>query len=451
MKPPTPRRRMKQCFVRLLLAVAIVAMAVPQAGAQQAPRRLGLAEALEIALRENYGLQIATRQVDIARRSNHPSLAGRYPTLDLLLSDNNRLQQIDNPASFINGTFQNIGLNGQVQLNWVLFDGWRVSLTQERLQQLQFLAEGSEQVAIQNTVQAVILTYYTAQFERQRLLTLEEAVRVSEQRLRTEDDRRSLGAGTGFDLEQARANYYNDRRNAQIQQQNHRQAVLALHELLNLDATQLVELTDPLPDPPAPPPHPPQAQRERLRTRNPHRRNEYINYEILKRDYDLARAVRLPSVNLNAGTGYTLSRIKINDFEPRTGTTIDYFANFTLSWRLFQGGAIRRQIENSAVQQEIGRLSIDRARQGLEVRLETAWQDYLTRFEAWKLSQQALAAQRRVLETAAERLRVGTITTLDFRNFQLQAIQAEFALIEAQHRLALADVELLRLTGGIVR
>ncbi len=422
-----------------------------RAAAQLAPRPLGLAEALQIALRENYGLQIAARQVDIARRSNHPSLAGRYPTLELLLADNNRLQQIDNPASFINGTFQNIGLNGQVQLNWVLFDGWRVSLTQDRLQQLQFLAEGSEQIAIQNTVQAVLQAYYTAQLERQRLLTLEEAVRLSEQRLRIEEDRRSLGAGTGFDLEQARANYYNDRRNAQIQQQNYRQALLALHELLNLDPTQALELTDPLPEPPPAPEYEPEALRERLRSRNPDLRNEYINYEILKRDYELARSQQLPTVSLNLGSGYTLSRIKLNDFEPATGRTADYFANFTLSWRLFQGGAIRRQIENSAVQQQIGRLSVDRARLGLEIRLETAWQDYLTRFEAWKLAQLALTAQRRVLETAAERLRLGTITTLDFRNFQLQTIQSEFALLEAQHRLVLADVELLRLTGGIVR
>lgn len=437
---------------RILIITAIVALSgIALVSNAQSGRIISLSEAIRIALAENYGVQIARLQSDIAKRNNSSSFSGRYPTLDLILADNNRLQEIDNPASFVNGTFQNIGVSGQLTLNWILFDGFRVRITEERLRQMQFIAEGSEAIVLQNTIQAVMQSYYTALLERERLRTLREAERLSADRLRVEEDRKNLGAGTSFELEQARANLANDRRNVANQNQNYRQVVLSLQELLNIQPNILIELGDALPQPPAAPAYEIEALRERLAGRNPDLRNEYINYEILKRDYDLAKSEQLPSVNLNAGSGYTLNRIKLNSFEPRTGTTIDFFASFTLNWRILQGGAIRKQIENAAVQEQIGLISIERARNALGTRLETSWQDYLTRFESWKASQEALQANRRVLEIAGERLRQGTITTLDFRNFQLQSIQSEFAVLESQHRLLMAEVELLRLTGGIMR
>lgn len=437
---------------RILIITAIVALSgIALVSNAQSGRIISLSEAIRIALAENYGVQIARLQSDIAKRNNSSSFSARYPTLDLILADNNRLQEIDNPASFVNGTFQNIGVSGQLTLNWILFDGFRVRITEDRLKQMQFLAEGSEAIVLQNTIQAVMQSYYTALLERERLRALREAERLSEDRLRVEEDRKNLGAGTSFELEQARANLANDRRNVANQNQNYRQVLLSLQELLNIQPNIPIELNDALPQPPASPAYEIEALRERLAGRNPDLRNEYINYEILKRDYDLAKSEQLPAVNLNAGSGYTLNRIKLNSFEPRTGTTIDFFASFTLNWRILQGGAIRKQIENAAVQEQIGLLSIERARNALQTRLETSWQDYLTRFESWKASQEALQANRRVLEIAGERLRQGTITTLDFRNFQLQSIQSEFAALESQHRLLMAEVELLRLTGGIMR
>ena len=62
---------------------------------------LGLADAIAVALEQNYQIRIADQNADIAERNNDWAVAGRFPSLDALLGFNNGYTNINNPASFL--------------------------------------------------------------------------------------------------------------------------------------------------------------------------------------------------------------------------------------------------------------------------------------------------------------------------------------------------------------
>ena len=50
---------------------------------------LSLAQAIEIGLKNNFQIQIADRNIEIAQRNNTWQATGRYPTINLNVASNN--------------------------------------------------------------------------------------------------------------------------------------------------------------------------------------------------------------------------------------------------------------------------------------------------------------------------------------------------------------------------
>jgi len=94
--------------------------------------------------------------------------------------------------------------------------------------------------------------------------------------------------------------------------------------------------------------------------------NQYINQEILQKEISIEKSRLYPSLSLNAGADFATSRLKYQDIDAYKGNSFDYYANFTLSFNLYNGGNTRRAIETAEISQRIGDIETKQLEQTLD-------------------------------------------------------------------------------------
>lgn len=419
-----------------------------------AAQPLSLADALQSALQNNYEIKISRLQQDIAQRNNSMGAAGFYPSLSLTGTQGNNYTDPDNPATFLNFPYRNITFDAAIEMNWVLFNGFRVWLTRSKLSLLEEQSAGNTAVVIENTIQAVLLAYYRAQVEREKLQVQREVCKLSKARYDLALLKKELGAAGTFEELQFKTAYFADSSDLLLQELVLQSALTELKLLMAAPDTADFSLSDTLDR------HAPeldyQSLREAMRAGNNTLKNQYVNYEIFKKDVALQKALLYPTAAASLGARQSFNNFKniegisTERFPSSTGSTRNYYANFSLTFNLFNGGNILRAIRNTKVQAEIASINISDAAHVLDNRLRLHYDRYAAQRTLVLVSETNVQAARINLHLAEDRLKNGTITSLDYRALQTQYLSASIRLLEAVYSLKETETELLRLSGGII-
>jgi outer membrane protein TolC len=439
----------KVSFKKLTSILAIVVLTLFSFQSLFAQQSLSLSDAIQRALKNNYQIQIASINSKIADNNNSWAAAGALPSLNLNLADNNRLQKIDNPASFINGDVRTIGISGQVEMQWVLFNGFKTFINKSRLDALQEQTEGKELIVIQNTIQAVILAYYDALVEQEKLKSLESTMKLSDDRYNYIKSKREMGAAATFDVLQTEIAYQNDRQNYLLQDLNFKNTQRQLALLLGDDVSSSYVLTDELKIEKKDFSY--EVLKQQLDTGNTQLKNEYINQVILRKQFESERSNMMPRLALNMGTTQLQTNFKLNDLPERKGSQVEYYANFSLSFNLFNAGNVRRNMKNAQLQAQIGQVTLSEMKQTLNNRLATELDMYNMRKNLLELADNIQANSKLNLSIAEEKFKNGTLTSFEFRDIQLNALRAEINRLDALYNLIASETELMRLTGAIMK
>ena len=148
-----------------------------------AQEKLSLSDAIERGLANNFDILLEKKRIDIAKTNNNWGEAGRFPTIDLSIGQNNSVRSIgNNPAAFITGDIITQSLDPRVDLNWTLFNGFKAKMSKNRFENLQKESEGNASIIIENTVQNLILAYYSAALEQKRIAVLAKTLTLSRDR-----------------------------------------------------------------------------------------------------------------------------------------------------------------------------------------------------------------------------------------------------------------------------
>ena len=193
-------------------------------------------------------------------------------------------------------------------------------------------------------------------------------------------------------------------------------------------------------------------ERKMLST-NSNLRNQYVTNHILRQDIRLARANLYPTVGLTGGVTFGAGRIERSfGAEPiQTFSAFDFTAGLSISFNLFNGGNVRRQIENARINERIGQVQENQLKETLANDLQVAFDNYTVRREILSIQNAAIDNARTNLNLAQERLGNGLINSLDFRTIQNQYRNAQLSRIQALFNLIDSETELIRLTGGLIQ
>ncbi len=418
--------------------------------------KLSLGEAIETGLANNYDIKIEAKNIEAARNNNTIGEAGFLPTLSLSLNQSSTVTNIDNPTAFVGGDIINVGISPSVALNWTLFDGFRARMTKSRLENLQRDTEGNAAIVVQNTIQAIIQGYYSAVLEKERLSVFERSLALSREKFDYVKLKKELGSAVTTDLLLEESNFLNDSSAYVNQLLTYRGALRALNTLLAeddintdydfTDALTLVDVNYQLPE-----------LYERMTRDNVNLQRQYILQKVLQNATNISRANMYPRIDLRLDLSDNISSQDVSGSTlrdapqvPVTGTTIRYGANFTVTFNLFDGGRIKRAIQNAVIQEEVGAIRIESLQLSLKRDLEASMDLYNTRRLLRGIATRTKESAELNLSISEERYRNGTINSFDYRTVQNTFINAALNELQAVYNLIDANTQILRLSGGLV-
>ncbi|WP_375561420.1 TolC family protein [Bernardetia sp. OM2101] len=421
---------------------------------------LTLQEAIAQSLKNNYGILIERQRIEQATLNNNWGETGRFPTINLLLQQNNGVNNIDNPASFLSGNVINNSIQPALNVNWVIFNGFRTKIAKHRLEQLQEESEGNAEIVIQNAIQAVILGYYRVILEKERIDVLKKVLNYSRDRNKYSDVQIELGTATTAETLLTKTNFLTDSINLINQELVYRNAVRDLNVLMGeKEVDKVYEINEKL-QAPAETYQFDDLEKQMLEA-NPDLNRLLISQAILHDATLLNQAAIMPQLSLSAGNSYNYNRQDLSQAtfsgdraaptEPINATTTNYFLNFNLSFTLFNGGQLKRAVQRAKISENIGSLSIDQNKLTLSRDLARAFDLYNVRRQLLALSTESKNVSEQNLQILEERYNSGLINSFDYRQIQNAFQNAAFNELQATYNLIDANTTLIRLTGGLTK
>lgn len=408
---------------------------------------LTLDQAVQIGLENNFQIQLSRIDKDIAMTNNTWGEAGRYPTITLNGSNPNSILDRNNPTSFVNGILRSTSLNGTLNAGWTIFGGFEVNLTKERLDLLQQQSEGLEALVVENTVQAIILAYRKVILENEKLQVYKELMSISRDRLTYAQFKNESGLSSSFDVRQFNNAYLEDSASFVTQALNLRNAKRNLNLLLARDINLEIECSDSLSvtlkqintD----------SIRKKLTSNNEQLKLEFLNLELLKNSNQLSKSSLYPTLSVNVGSTSSTSSFNLEGQGSGRGSSQEYYANFTLSYTLFNGGKIKRGIKTTSYQIESGQIKTEELKLSLDNELISEVDLYNTRSTILMMKQRQEEFTNKNLDLAKEKVKSGLISSFEFRDFQISHTRNRLNTIEAVFELSSSETEIQRLTGQL--
>ncbi len=440
---------MKMKRLSYLLIFLLVIGLFTLSGDLSAGEKLSLARALEKGLENNFQVRIARRSADIAANNDNWGAAGRYPSLNLGMNFFNSYK--DDPVTGSPGerqTYESHIVSPYVEMRWTLFNGFSISITRAKLARLNELSEGNAAIVVENTVQAIVLAYYKTLLEQEKLGIVEGLLKLSKDRHDYVRERKDVGAGSTYDVLQARIAWQKDTATLLLQQMNVKSALRSLNLVMGEPQEREYNLSEPF-----------KADMkeykledllEKLKASNKTLKNQYINQVILKKDILLQRSGLFPLVSLNSGISRRGVRIDYSGVDPVDSASYDYYVNFSVSLNLFNGGNTRRAITNAKIQHRIGQLRLEEMEFSLRNYLRTAFELYDVRKQLFRVAEDRVASAKLNMEISTDKFKAGAINSFNYRDVQLLYLNTAFDKLQAVYDLIDSHSELMRLTGGVL-
>jgi len=210
-----------------------------------------------------------------------------------------------------------------------------------------------------------------------------------------------IGTAVSTDLLQFQNQVLTDSSNVMLQEIALKNALRNLNVLMGADVDKEYQLADQLFD--DFPEFVYTDLKAKMESNNQNLKNQFINSEIFKQDVKLAKSTMYPVISFNSGASMTNSTYRISDFPTQSGTNINYYGNFSLSFTLFNGGKVKRAIQAADIQTRITELQVDELKQTLNRDLLQAYELYLMRQKIYSLNQQSVDVARKSLISSKEK------------------------------------------------
>ncbi len=408
------------------------------AGAQ---KTMNLDEAIMVALENNYSLKISRNDESIAQ--NNVSLAPFLPTI----TGTGRQSQTNNntkSSSAISESTRNNLYTAGVTLNWRLFDGLGMFTDYSRQQEMLAMSSQRVKINVENLIMRVCSEYYNIIVQQNRMQSALTSLTLSRSRYENAEEKYFLGVISGLDLQQARIDLNADSSAVLSQQETVISAYIRMTNLLNAGHEIDFNINDTII-------LAPEIDVDSLRERT----LKYNNQLILARqgerlsDFDLqsVRTDRYPTLNFS--TGYNFSRNEYPWQADSYNQTNGLNWGFNMSWNIFSGLETSRRIANAKIEAESSRLSYLDIENEILGELDLLYNTYRNNIIVASFETQSAEVARASLEIAMERYRLGSLSGLEFREYQNNYLNAINRRLTALYQAKISEIGLRLLAGEL--
>lgn len=411
---------------------------------------LDLRECLRIGLENNFDLQIARNQELVSENNVTLGNAGYLPQVNVSSGYNLRSSNTDQIPAEGDAVVENRNSNTQtldagVNLNWSLFEGFRVQTNYKRLKELQSAGELYTRLEMENLIANLTAEYYNYVQQQIRLGNLQYAVSLSKERLRIVEARYQVGSLSRLDLQQAKVDFNADSSQLIQQYEILNRSRIKLNELMGVDVesefiaqdTTIIfneslakdELFD------------------RTMAQNTFLQISESNLTLSELELRNLRSRNYPYLRLNAGYGFTHYNYNSGNLERQRNWGPN--VGLTLGYTLFDGFNRKREQKNQQIIIRNRELEVERDKLVIESDFANMWMAYQNNIELTNLEIESLENATINYEIAMERYRIGDLSGLELREAQNSLLEAEQRLLTAQYNTKLYEISLMQISGSI--
>ncbi len=432
---------MRKFFVILLFTLPIIKSALSQGN-------LTLPDAVSIALKNSYNIQLAKDNLEIANINNYIGVAGGLPVVNAQISDNEQVtsisQKFPDPARDVkrDGVSSNI-LTGAITGNILLYNGYRVKATKNRLEELERQNQGVLNAQIQNTIAAVNTSYFNVVRNQYFLKSIKQSIDVSKQRLDILNNRKEVGLANNADIFQAQLDLNTLFQLAESQKLVISQSKTDLLNLIFVNPDSTISINDTI-----------IIDRainineiKNLSLKNPQiivAEHQIKINELLERE---VAALRSPTLRATAGynlnsTSSAAGFILLNQsYGPQVG--------LNLSMPIYNGTINKRQAKVAEVNTKIAKTNRDNLILGIETGVVKTYQSYTSTLEQLKTSKENYDLSVKLLDLVMQKFQLGQGTIIDVRVAQNSFEVESFKLANLAYTAKVAEIELKRLANQL--
>ena len=406
-----------------------------------------------LALEKNYDVRVARNLAASAATNSDYAVGAFLPQItgnaSTVWNDNEQSLRFLDATRNNSGEVESNNISASAQLVWTLFDGTRMFATRERIAQIEAQSDLVLKDQMVNTIAAIIINYYDIVRQKQQLKAIQEQMSVSEERVKLAEKKLQVGTGIKPELLQARVDY-----NAQRTQVLQQETIIAqlkeeLNNIVGLQLPAQYDVADTI--------------IIDLDLRDESFDNlDNTNYSLLasRRDLNIAalelrerRAEYLPFINFNAAYNFSRNdnRKQINPFGPVFNQTEGFNYGFSLSVPLLTGLNTRRLTQLAKIEVDRQQLLYEQQRNSVNVALRNAFTNYENAKRILLIEEETIGLARENVFIALESFKRGVNTFIELRTAQQSLAEAYNRLITARYNAKLAETELLRLNGSLLR
>jgi len=410
---------------------------------------LTIEEAIKIALQNNYSINIARNEAEIADNNSSIGNAVMLPSLvvngSYSKSVNNTTQEFFDGRRVERDGAESTTLAANISLNWTIFDGLNMFAKLDRFKALKETGELNFKFQVENNITEIINTYYDIVRLKEVLEVIQTNILISEERSKIAQDKLEVGSGSKFDLRQAQVNLNEDKSSLLREELNLSRAKILFNTLLGRARDVDFSVIDTI------------IFKEDLiyddllfaaNEKNSELKIAEENRIISQLEINIARSDIFPKISLNAGYNFTRSESEAGLLQINRNLGFNY--GLTASLNIFNGLTTRTDIENAEINLKNIELTYKEIEQSIIANLLNSFNSYENSKQIVLLEKENLTAAEENLDIAVERLRLGNITPLEFRETQINLFNAKSRLVTALFEAKAAETELLRLSGGLI-
>ncbi len=409
---------------------------------------LKLEDAVKIALENNYEIKLAKNDLKIDETNNYIGNAGMLPSINANVTDNNTIldtkqTQTDGTERELNNA-RNMNLSYGVSLDWTVFDGLRMFARKEQLNILQKQGEAKLKLAILTKIGDVYLAYFDLVQQQQQLKALDTAIVISNERVKTAENRYSIGKASKLEVLNAKVDLNADKSLLLKQQELFKNAKIALNQILARDVqsdfivSEETSIDKNLNF---------QELKDAAANQNPQLQAQLLAKNSAEQQLKQVKAGRYPTLRITSGYNFTRSEASLGFVTQSSGQGFNY--GFAATVPIFNGSQQNRNEKIAKLQVENANMVLEQQKLNLETQLNTAYQSYITNLELIKVEETNLEIAEQNLDITLAKFKIGTITPIEFRTAQQNFIDAKVRYSNALYLTKIHEISLKELAGNL--
>lgn len=410
-------------------------------------------EALAITLENNFGIKIAKNNLEVAKNNTSIYNTGFLPTASVSSGANySRNNQTNTPQqgdeTSTSGAVTK-SYSASLGLDYTIFDGLGRKYNYQQLKETYNLTELQARETIENTYLQLFTTYFQIARLSENKNNLKEALSISKQRLQRAKYQYEYGQSTKLELLNAEVDVNNDSItliNARQQLSNAKRdlnIVLGVEKAVNYEVETQVEFVEMM--------NFEDLHQKTIKNNTSLKQNEK-NIAISEFNIKINKSNYLPTLGLSTSYGWNKNENEniANLFQPKATSSNGLNAGLSLSWNLFDGGSTKTSVANAKIALDSQQILLEQQKTTIENNLKNTWENYNNQLFVIGAQEMNVITTENNFDRTEERYKLGQVTSIEFRQAQINLINSKTALNNAKFDAKLIELQLLQLSGDIL-